>query len=659
MILLVLGIAIFFLGRSALTSIRDFADRLAIRQAQQEQIPHYPTAATQIAVANATLLAAPTSTTVPLPTEEATETPFATDTGVPTLTATNTVAPTIAPTDTALPTSTTTASLSPTIVPSDTVTSSAVPSATFTATATDTPPPTATATASSTATPTFTPSLTNTATLTPSATRRSGLATNTPRSAGAVVAVAMTSVPVVIPTLLPTHTPIAPLPTLVPTSTTAAPTQAEPAVTLIAAAPTLGLETLAATSTLPRVASRDSCTDKPQPVEVPPPAPRVRSNGNDIMNILLLGSDDELDPTGRSFRTDSIMIVSVNRTTNTVAMLSIPRDLYVCIPVLGMERVNVAYEWGQAVGWDPGGGFGLMQETIMYNMGIPIHFYAKVNLTGFKQIVDTVGGIDMAVDCPLRDSFRWLGKLDDKGDPVYEPFSLEPGFYHMNGSFALWYARDRKSTSDFDRNRRQQQVLRAIWRAAREQGLLQKAPELWGQLTQIVETNLQLPDMLGLVPIALSLDPRQITNHTMVKGYQTKHFKTPRGEDVQLPDPAGFFETIRNFYTPPAVNRLETEAAKIEVFNGSGNENWDRLAAEILIYRGLPAAYKGSIELNAETTVYDYTGGALPASMALITKHLNIKPARIIGQPDPNRTADFKIVLGTDFNSCTAPGFQR
>jgi LCP family protein required for cell wall assembly len=578
-----------------------------------------------------------TETPSPLP-------PTATETAMPTLTFTATDLPT--DTATALPTD------APTLTPTDTATDTPLPTDTATATLTNTASatntPSATATETETATPRRPRSL-------PTNTRRPALATNTPRPSGALPTepAAVAALPTSEPTLAQ---PVAVTPT--PNSELVV-VAAQSTPTLTIGEVTAALPTLQATSTLPRVPGRESCTEKPQPTAVPPAATRLRANGQDIMNILLLGSDKDVDPNDPGFRTDVILIVSINRTANSVSMLSLPRDLYVCIPQLGMNRINIAYEWGEAVGWSPGGGFGLMQETILYNTGIPIHYYARVSLVGFKQIVDTVNGIDIAVDCPIRDSLRWLGNYDANNQPIYEPFSLEPGYYHMDGSFALWYARSRKGSSDFDRNRRQQQVLRAIWRTARDQGLIQKAPDLWGQLTQLVTTNLSLVDALGLAPIALNLEPRDIATYYMFKGYELAHFKTPQGEDVQVPVPEAFFETIRNFYTPPSNNRLSKENAVIEIYNGSSIEAWDKLAAEVLGYKGMPAVAMGASEANATTMIYDYTGGASPASLNLMLRAFNLRPDRVISQPDPNRTVDFKVMVGSDFNSCTAPGYQN
>ena len=713
LLLVVVGLVIiFFLGRSALEGIRDLTDRAAMRRAQDEQAAAYPDIATGIAQQNATLFSSASpavtdeATENAAPTDDATQPAFSTEAASATVvTSTDTAIPseTTAPSSTSAPTNTTQPSETPTTevalpqavteAASSTSVPSETPSATVTSTETLIPPTatststnvpptstetslppsatlteTATATETSTSTTTFTPTVTasNTAAriLIPTNTRRPALATNT-AIPPTITPVPPTATPAVVGELV-TNTPTSEPPTVAVTPIPTQPEQAQ--ATAPEATPTVGeliavLPTVQATSTLPRVLGRDSCTDKPQPTAVPTSAPRLKSNGNDIMNILLLGSDQDVDPGDPSYRTDVILIVSINRTTNTVSMLSLPRDLYVCIPALGMNRINVAYEWGEAVGWAPGGGFGLMQETILYNTGIPIHYYARISLTGFKQIVDSVGGVDIAVECPIRDSLRWLGKNDESGNPLYEDFSLEPGYYHMDGSFALWYARTRKATTggtDFDRNRRQQQVLRAIWHTARDQGLIQKAPDLWNQLTSIVDTNLNLVDALGLAPIALNLEPGQITTYYMFKGYELGHFKTPANEDVQIPVPENFFRTIENFYTPPSANRLGQENAKTEIYNGTGNPDWDKMAAEVLAYKGLVGSVSmGAVDATPNTVIYDFTGGASPASLNVILKAYGLNAAVVVNQPDPNRTIDFKITLGADFNACTAPGYQR
>ncbi len=476
--------------------------------------------------------------------------------------------------------------------------------------------------------------------------------TNTKRPSSTPIST-NTKAPTIPPTATvpPTATPVPSAtnaPTLVPTAgPTSAPANSAQLV------PTAG-----PTSKLPAVVLPAERTEKPQVTAIPTHAPRVNANKNDIMNVLLIGSDADLDPSDPSFRTDTMVIVSINRTTNTVAMLSIPRDLFVYIPSLGMQRINTAYYWGQAINWNPGKGFGLLQATILYNLGIPVHYYARISFTGFKRIVDTLNGVDIAVDCQVSD-LRFQGQYNELQTPVYSKFTLDVGYHHMDGSLALWYARMRKESSDFDRNRRQQQVLRAIWRTAREQGLIAKAPELWGQVNEILETNMQLPDVLGLVPLALNLKPGEISSYYMVKGYETMHWKTPQGEDIQLPDPKGFFKTINDFYTPPTGNRLGKDGMTIEVWNGTAVKDMDKVAAERLVWDGFESQAKGAGDPTAKTVVYDFTGSAKPGTLAAMLKALNVKTDRVVSQPDPNRTVDFRVVLGADYNSCSAPGYAK
>ena len=398
-----------------------------------------------------------------------------------------------------------------------------------------------------------------------------------------------------------------------------------------------------------------------EPTGVPSPFPRLQSK-DDIVNIALLGSDyDGNDaPADQSFRTDSLIVVSIDRTTSTVSMISLPRDFYGYIPTVGMQRVNVAFAYGQAEGYQPGGGFGLMQQTILYNFGIPINFYAKVSFNGFKQIVDTLNGVDVAVDCPVTD-LRYQGPQDGHTPTPdeYTKFTLDAGFYHMDGSLALWYSRMRDASSDFDRSRRQQQVLRAILKTARSQGLILKAPDLWGQLTQIVTTNMTLGDMLSLAPIGLNLSPESISSYYMYKGIELQHWATPKGEDVQIPIANNLAYTLQRFYTPPSKNQLAATKLSIAVFNGSGHADYDKVAVDRLAWGGFAGSAQGATDATGKTVVYDYTGGAQPALLASLLKALNVKPSVVVSQPDPNRTSDFKVTLGTDYNTCSAPGYNK
>ena len=391
---------------------------------------------------------------------------------------------------------------------------------------------------------------------------------------------------------------------------------------------------------------------------VPTAVQAVDRQGYDLLNIVLLGHDGELTDDG-FIRTDTMIIVSINRTAGTVAMLSLPRDLYVYIPGWTMQRLNLAYIHGEAVGWT-NGGFGLLRQTLFYNLGINVHYYAMVNLSGFRDIVDAVGGVDLAVDCAIE-NLPLIGadvpsaayRSTEEGDYV-----LPVGYYHLSGGEALWYARSRDNTSDFDRGARQQQILQAIWRKARDTGLLNNAVQLWNEGSQYVETNLALEDIIGLVPLALSIDPTRIESFSLVRTYHTTPWQTPQGDYVQLPNYEPIRQLLVDFYTPPTESQIVFEGARIRVLNGTGNADWDRVAAETLARDGFNAFAAGSADRGdySDTTLVDYTGRTKGSSLEQIARLLNVNPQNIQLQPDANREYDFDVILGNSYNSCRRQG---
>ncbi|MCC6801762.1 MAG: LCP family protein, partial [Anaerolineae bacterium] len=377
-------------------------------------------------------------------------------------------------------------------------------------------------------------------------------------------------------------------------------------------------------------------------------------HGDDLLKVLLLGNDGEITE-DNFLRTDTMIIVSINRTAGTVAMLSLPRDLYVYIPGWTMQRLNLAYIHGEAGGW-ASGGFGLLRQTLLYNFGINVHYYAMVNLTGFKAIVDAVGGIDLAVNCaiedlPLIDTEVPRGAYRANEEGYYV---LPVGYYSMTGAEALWYARSRHSSDDFDRGRRQQQVLRAVWRKARDSGLLGNVIPLWNEGSQYVQTDMTLEDILSLVPLALSLDPSRIEDFRLIRTYHTTPWQPPDGSNVQVLNYEPLRQLLQDFYTPPTQNQLVAESATVSVRNGTANPDWDRVAADYLLRGGFVALPEGAADNvgYTDTILIDHTGRSKGSSLSDIAQALNVKPENVRAEPDPNRTYDFEVILGGSYNSC-------
>jgi len=244
---------------------------------------------------------------------------------------------------------------------------------------------------------------------------------------------------------------------------------------------------------------------------VPPPV-FSRSIPDEQVNILLLGNDYH-HSWGR--RTDAIMLLSLNRRAGTASVISFPRDLYVYVPGYTMARINTVL---------PLGGLDLLASTFEYNFGLRPDFYVNVNVFVFTDMVDMLEGIDVQVAKALSDPTYAGGR-----------FSVDPGLVHMDGVMARWYVRSRKTSSDIDRARRQQEVLEAIFKRVISLDGILRAPELYALFRQNVETDLRLGDILPLLPLAARLvDTSRVRRYTI--GYnQVIEWRTPEGAQVLLP----------------------------------------------------------------------------------------------------------------------------
>ncbi|MBP8973628.1 MAG: LCP family protein [Anaerolineae bacterium] len=535
-------------------------------------------------------------------------------TPMPTLTASE-LFPSETPTPTSSSTATPTPSATPSVMPSLTRTPRPTAELMLAATATPVPP-----TATPTALPTMTPIPTNTPRVLPP----TPIPTNTPRPslvvpAGGeteIIRISLTPTP-----LLPTATP-----TLTPTIT-------------ITPTPTYVIEGTYAVPVLTPVV--------PIPERVP-----LLDTDPDVVNFLLLGSDTSGGGVGR---TDVIIIVSVNKRVGSVAMWHVPRDLLVYIPNHTMERINLAFALGESSGY-PGGGFGLMQETILYNFGMEIEHFARVDFDDFMRIVEELGGLEISVDCAIADWRLKSPELDQTVEDNWEYYTLPIGRQRLDPYMALWYVRSRMTTSDLDRGRRQMDALRAMWYQAREQGLFSQVTQLWPEAVEVVQTDMTLADALALVPLAVSLDMSSIARYTGTRGVHYIPFRTPDdGRDVTLPNREVLVPLIQDFLTPPTANRLGRGTVNVVVQDVSGyGIGFDQVAVDRLAWEGFAASIDTSrAELRRDLSIiYDYTGQTKSSALDDLRRVLRVGEEQVVVQPDPNRTVDFRVEIGGAYNSC-------
>lgn len=235
-------------------------------------------------------------------------------------------------------------------------------------------------------------------------------------------------------------------------------------------------------------------------------------------NVLLAGySDDDPGHSGATL-TDSIMVISINNTTNTAQIISVPRDLWVHIPGDGYQKINAAYTKGEQGAFSqagyPSGGMGMLESIVSTNLGIPIHYYALINYTAFKDAVNAVGGIQVDLTSP------------DNPYGLYDPYTnlkLPNGKVTLDGQTALNLARSRGDgpgaygfpRADFNRTEHQRQMLIALMAKATSGSVITNPLKI-GQLADAagnnVKTDMQNSEAESLYVLGKKINPSTITS---------------------------------------------------------------------------------------------------------------------------------------------------
>ncbi len=203
----------------------------------------------------------------------------------------------------------------------------------------------------------------------------------------------------------------------------------------------------------------------------------------EVRVLVVAGVDRPYPYTGK---TDAIALVVYHPRLARASLISIPPDLFGYIPGYTMQRMFTAYSVG---------GPRLLEDALEYNFGIKPNAYAVFNLDSFSQLVDDLGGINVTV-------------LDNVRQFCPE---IPPGVVYMNGEKALCFMRLRLGEDEFARNRRQQEILRAIFLRLVENGNIIRAPELYSVYRSAINSNLTLDQIVQSMPLAIKLgDPNRI-----------------------------------------------------------------------------------------------------------------------------------------------------
>jgi LCP family protein required for cell wall assembly len=385
--------------------------------------------------------------------------------------------------------------------------------------------------------------------------------------------------------------------------------------------------------------------------------PLPRWKGTDRLNILVMGIDQREHEEG-PWRTDTMLVLTLDPVTLSAGVLSIPRDLWVPIADYGEQaRINQAHFLGEIYDY-PGGGPALAAKTVQYNLGVHIHHYARVNFTAFEQVIDLMGGIEICVDEEINDP-----TYPDEGYG-YDPLHIDAGCQTFDGKMALKYARTRHSGGgDFDRARRQQDVLRAVFEKVTQPDelprLAAQSPELWETLQGAVVTDLQLDEIVALANLASEVDPNAIRFGVIDENY-TSFWTTPDGQEVLVPQRDRIRELRDRIFTsepPPAVDeedplaRLKDEAATIQVLNGTVTPGLAKSTQLYLVGQGLTV---GDEDIgNADHTSYTYSKVVVHTGKTYTAEYLadllQLPETAVVHEPNPGAAYDITIILGSDY----------
>jgi LCP family protein required for cell wall assembly len=385
------------------------------------------------------------------------------------------------------------------------------------------------------------------------------------------------------------------------------------------------------------------------------PTPQVW-DGAGRVTVLAMGLDsrDWEDEGEGPSRTDSMILLTVDPTTRTAGMLSLPRDLWVNIPGYGYGKINTAHFIGEAYD-EPGGGPGLAVSTVEEFLGIEINYYARIDFNAFEGFVDEIGGIE--VDVPDEITVDPIGP----GNTV----TLQPGLQTLDGPTSLAYARNRETLgSDFDRAERTQQVIMGIRNKILQLNMLPKlitkAPVLYNELSSGVNTNLSLEEIVKLAWLAAQVSPENIRRSVITPDMVTNSW-SPEGFEVLLPDTdkirqlrdeifttTGPAQPVAETVVTDPAERLAQESARISVLNGTYTAGLGSRTGEYLKNQGFNVTVTGNAqELSEYTIIIDYSGK--PYTVKYLVDLMHIDQNHIYSRYDLNSEVDISISLGADW----------
>jgi len=234
------------------------------------------------------------------------------------------------------------------------------------------------------------------------------------------------------------------------------------------------------------------------------PLPPEESAKVKPVSILLLGVDTREESGG--LNTDVFMVATLNPEKKSATVVSIPRDTKVELRGYKSHKINSYYAAFRSKNKDTANDE--IKEMVSKYLDIPIDYVAMINFKGFSDVVDALGGVDVNVDMDMR----YIDKADGTN------INLKQGFQTLNGEDALNFVRYRKSntkkptkgSSDFDRNRRQSEVLHEMMRKLQSFDGLTKVPAIIESVGKNLKMDIQKEQIKDMITTYITMNKDNI-----------------------------------------------------------------------------------------------------------------------------------------------------
>lgn len=368
-------------------------------------------------------------------------------------------------------------------------------------------------------------------------------------------------------------------------------------------------------------------------------------------NILLLGVAGKNEEGGNL--SDSIMIASVDPNKPSVSLLSLPRDLYIDSKI-GSRKINEIYAAARFKHGDAKG-IEVIQDAVSKFTNTEVHYTAVINFQIFSDSIDLLGGIDLFIPEDIEDPFY---PDENYG---YQTFTIRKGLQTLDGATALKYARSRKTSSDYQRAKRQQEIFLAIRRKVESEGFAANASkirEFYDLFRRRVNTNIGLTELLALAKIGMGIDYGDVVS--------TVFNDDPNKKGGLLFTPAKEFYGGQFVLLPEDINDTKTfmylvlqdpdiflENAQISVLNGSDVEGRAGTLGARLRRLGFHVIDIGNYDTPTplpKTFIRDLSGGKKEKTLEFLKKNLGIQQVEQIDPMliDPNNLVDLEIIIGAN-----------